>query len=112
MELPSAEQLELDLQQELHALRKDPNVYATYLRSNRQNLYKGNEIELLKDDLKTRLIFISSRSFSSVRAIPSACSSDSITHGPAMNSGGSSPPKRREGVISMTRVVLIVGIGW
>jgi hypothetical protein len=56
MELPSAESLEHDLQQELHALRKDPNVYATFLRSNRQNLYKGNEIELLKDDLKTRVL--------------------------------------------------------
>jgi hypothetical protein len=56
MELPSAEQLELDLQNELHALRKDPNVYATFLRGNRQNLYKGNELELLKDDLKTKVL--------------------------------------------------------
>ena len=37
-------------------MRKDPNLYATFLRSNRQNLYKGNEIELLKDDLKTRVL--------------------------------------------------------
>jgi hypothetical protein len=56
MELPAAEALERELQAELDVLRKDPNVFATYLRSNRQNLYKGNQLELLKDDLKTKVL--------------------------------------------------------
>lgn len=56
MELPSADQLEKDLEKELAALRKDPSTYATFLRSNRQNLYKGNQLELLKDDLKTKVL--------------------------------------------------------
>jgi hypothetical protein len=41
MELPKAKELELELEKELTALRKDPATYATYIRGNRQNLYKG-----------------------------------------------------------------------
>ena len=68
------QEIESTLIQELDLLRKDPTVFATYIRSNRQNLYKGivviystnivyninilkkgTQIELLKDDLKTKV---------------------------------------------------------
>ena len=65
MELPPASALEVELEKELEALRKDPSTYANYIRSNRQNLYKGNNLELLKDDLKTKVcLACSSFSFS------------------------------------------------
>src|SRR5262245_44157014 len=62
-------------------------------------------LALSNDDLNTRLIFSSSRSFRSVRAILNACSRDSMTHGPAMNSGGLSPPKARASVIRISLVI-------
>src|SRR5258708_12555374 len=62
-------------------------------------------LALSNEDLKTRLMPSSSRSATSVRAIPSACSRDSITHGPAMKRGGGSPPKEIVSVIRIARVV-------
>lgn len=41
---------------ELDLLRKEPATFATWIRSNRQNLYKGSNLELLKDDLKTKVL--------------------------------------------------------
>src|ERR1051326_5057926 len=63
-------------------------------------------LALSNDALKTRLIFSSSRSARIVRAIASTCSRDSITHGPAMKSGGLSPPKAMSSVMRMARVVM------
>src|SRR5438067_34622 len=48
--------LETQLGADLELLRKDPAALANWLRANRQNLYKGTELELLKDDLKTRVL--------------------------------------------------------
>src|SRR5258706_281672 len=62
---------------------------------------------LSNDDLKTRLIFISSRRARSVRAMRNACSRDSITHGPAMKRGGWPPPKEMSSVMAMGRVVVM-----
>src|SRR5438105_339097 len=63
-------------------------------------------LALSNDDLKTRLIFNSSRSARSVRAIRNACSRDSITHGPAMKSGGLSPPNEMVSVMAIGRVLM------
>src|SRR5207248_10547715 len=63
-------------------------------------------LALSNDDLKTRLIFNSSRSARSVRAIRNACSRDSMTHGPAMKRGGWSPPNEMVSVMAMGRVLM------
>ena len=54
---------------------------------------------LSNDDLKTMFTFSSSPSLLMMRAMASACSRDSMTHGPAMNSGGLSPPNAMSAVI-------------
>merc|ERR1711991_627288 len=55
MEGSKASELEAELEKELDGLRRDPNSYAAYLRA-RESQYKGKQIELLKDDLKTKVL--------------------------------------------------------
>ena len=72
MELAPASELEKDLEKELIALRSDPSKYSTLLKA-RERLYKGNEVEILKDDLKTKVLLATQSGRKAVNAAVSAC---------------------------------------
>ena len=72
MELPAASDLERELEQELGALRQNPAAFAGLLRA-RERLYKGAQVEVLKDDLKTKVLLATQSGRQAVNAAAAAC---------------------------------------